>query len=247
MKNTEELISGIARAIASRTQLPSIDIELTLSEAYALQHELTKQLCPGGRGGIKAGVTAPGAQKHFGVDHGLIGSLYGDSRLGDGCRLPFTKGRMLECELAVLIDSDGTPKAIAPAIEVVLVQFARPEDMTAANLVLSNLGADGYIVGQFQAWSPPYSEVSVALRRNDEIINQAAMAESLGGPEKSVPWICQEARSRRFAISADTLLLTGACGKVLPAEVGHYSADFGPLGQMRFEIFDDDEGRASFI
>ena len=242
MKNTEGLISSIARAIESRTQLPPIDVELTLSDAYGLQHQLTKQLSPEGRGGIKAGVTAPGAQKHFGVDHGLIGSLYGGSQLEDGCRLPFVRGRMLECELAVVTDRDGTPKAIAPAIEIVLVQFARPEDMTAANLVLSNLGADGYIVGEFQAWAPPYSEVSVELRRDDEVINQAAMSESLGGPEASVPWICQEAWSRGFAISADTLLLTGACGKVLPAEVGHYSADFGPLGQITFEIFDKDEG-----
>jgi 2-keto-4-pentenoate hydratase len=234
--DTEALTAGIAEAIGERTPLPFIEAALTLDEAYQLQHQVTKRRCSEDGGGIKAGVTSQSAQKHFGIDRALIGSLYGDSRLGDRCRLPFVERRMLECELAVLVDSDGNPKQIAPAIEVVLVQFSRPDDMTAENLVLSNLGADSYIVGELQPWSPPYDEVTAELMLNGEMINRAPVTDSLGGPEKSTAWICREAQARGFAINSDTLLMTGACGRVVPAEVGHYCADFGPLGKLSFEI-----------
>jgi 2-keto-4-pentenoate hydratase len=62
------------------------------------------------------------------------------------------------------------------------------------------------------------------------------MSDSLGGPETAVSWIVQEAEARGFSLGKETLLLTGACGKVVPAEVGEYNADFGPLGSIGFEI-----------
>ncbi len=62
------------------------------------------------------------------------------------------------------------------------------------------------------------------------------MSDAIGGPEKSVPWIWNEASSRGFETRGDTLLLTGACGAVVPGERGHYKADFGALGTIEFEI-----------
>ena len=234
--NDQYLVAEVARALGERAPLPAISKTLSLAQAYRLQHQVTRLRCPDDRGGIKAGVTAQGAQQFFGVDQPLIASLYGDGQQHDGCRLPFIDGRMLECEVAVTVAADGSPLAIAPAIEVVLVNFTRPEDMTAANLVLTNLGADGYILGEFQEWAPPYADAAVVLKRNDEIITQAAMTESLGGPESAVSWICTEAAERGFTLAPETLLLTGACGKVVPAEVGTYSADFGSLGSIHFEV-----------
>ena len=233
---SEALLSTLAEAISSRTPLPAIEQSLTLDEAYRLQHQLTAKLCPDGAAGIKAGVTTAGAQKYFGVDQALIASLYPHTVLDDNCRVPFVSGRLLECEFAVTVDADGTPLSIAPAIELALAQFSRPDDMTAENLVLSNVGADGFILGAAQDWAPPYDEASVRLTREDELLNEVSMTDALGGPEHAVPWILEEANRRGFSLGADTLLLTGACGKVVPAEVGRYTADFGPFGQISFEI-----------
>jgi 2-keto-4-pentenoate hydratase len=234
--NDQDLVAQVAGALVARLPLPALQTKLSLEQAYELQHAVTRLRCPDDWGGIKAGVTAPGAQQFFGVDQALIASLYGDGRQSDGCQLPFIKGRMLECELAVIVDADGNPQAIAPAIEIVLVQFSRPEDMTASNLVLSNLGADGYILGDFRDWSPPYDDFAIRLSCSGEVINQAQISDSLGGPESAVPWIVREATARGFSLGEGTLLLTGACGKVVPAEAGDYSADFGTLGSISFEI-----------
>ena len=109
------------QAIANRAELPEFDGGRTLEEAYRLQHEVTRRRASGGIGGIKAGVTAPALQKFFEIDHPLIGRLYEDARLASGCTIPFVEGRKLECEVAIIVDGEGVPRAIAPAIEIVLL------------------------------------------------------------------------------------------------------------------------------
>jgi len=116
---------ALAHAIAHRDVLPEFDGEHSLDEAYLLQRQVVELRARGAIGGIKAGVTAPALQGFFGVDHALLGRLYADSRLASGCTIPYLAGRNLECEFAVVVDGQGRPRAVAPAIEIVLLQFAR--------------------------------------------------------------------------------------------------------------------------
>lgn len=234
------LSESVAASIRERKPVPPIDESLTLDEAYNLQHQVTSLLCPGGGGGIKAGVTTGAAQAHFGLAHALLGSLYGDARLGDGCVLPMVEGRLIETEVAVTVDRDGNPQSIAPAIEIARVQFSRGSDMNAPNLVLANLGADAYIVGTPMPWQPGYDDLTVALSRTVEdetqTVNEASMSDALGGPESAIPWILTEANRLGFRRGDETLILTGTCGRVVPAAHGKYLADFGRLGKISFVI-----------
>lgn len=227
---------ALATAIASHAPLPAFARELTLDDAYRLQHEVTRARTGGATGGIKAGVTAPPMQSFLGIDHALIASLYADSRYENRCRIPYVEGRRLECELAIVVDGQGRPAAIAPAIEIVLVQFSRPADFSAANLLACNLGADAYIVGDPIPWDPSFNEAKVVLSRGGEVLNQAEMSDALGGPESASAWMWNEARRCGFECSEGTLLLGGACGTVVSSEEGQYRADFGDLGAVEFEV-----------
>ncbi len=227
---------AIAKAITDRAVLPAFEGECSLEEAYRLQAEVVARRAVEGVGGIKAGVTAPALQRFFGLEHAVLGSLYADGRLENGCSIDYVEGRNLECEVAILVDGEGLPQAIAPSIEVVLLRFARTEDASAANLVSANVGADAYIVGEFVDWDPAFNALRVELRRGDERLNEASLEDALGGPESGTHWIVGEARRRGFACEEGTLLLGGACGTVVPAEPGHYTADYGPLGRLHFEI-----------
>ena len=93
-----------------------------------------------------------------------------------------------------------------------------------------------YIVGEFVPWDPSFNDATVTLTRGDEFLDQAAMSDALGGPEPGVRWLWQEARERRFQCEEGTLFLGGACGALVPAEVGRCLADFGSLGEIDFEI-----------
>ena len=162
--------------------------------------------------------------------------MYPDARLKAGDTIPYLKGRSLETELAVVVDSKGRPKAIAPAIEVVFVSFERQSDMCASNLVLSNLGADLYIVGEFLPWDSPHQGAKATLRRNGEVVNEASMDDALGGPANALSWVWKEIGARGYPIEGETLILMGACGAVVPAEKGSYLADYGALGALEFHV-----------
>ncbi len=226
----------LAAAIASHAALPPFETERSLDDAYLLQREVTRARSEGAVGGVKAGVTAPAMQGFLKLDHALIGSLYADSRYESSCKIPYIEGRNLECEVAIIVDGEGRPKSVAPAIEIVRVQLERPSDLSAPNLVACNLGADAYIVGEPIPWEPSFNDATVTLTRGVDVLNQAAMSDALGGPEQAARWMWQEARKRGFRCEEGTLFLGGACGAVVPAAVGEYHADFGSLGEIEFEI-----------
>lgn len=229
----------LAAAIATHKPLPEFPTGISLEEAYAIQHRVTEARAPGQSGAIKAGVTSPIAQKFLQLDHALLGSLYSDCRLSVGDKFSKIAGRAIECEVAVWVDDQGHPTSIAPAIEVVLVNFSNRADMNASNLVACNLGADLFIVGDPVPWKPDFNETTVSLSRDDETLNKAAMKDAIGGPETATQWMWQEAQKRGFTLGEETLFLTGACGTVVPAEVGNHTADFGLLGTIEFQIISE--------
>ena len=236
MPAADATIAGYAWAIANHQPLPATDEQYALDRAYELQHLVTAQRSPNGASGVKLGVTNPQVQAFLSLDHGLLGSLYADTRLKTGDTIPFLAGRSLETEFAVLVDGAGKPKAIAPAIEIVFVSFERQSDMSASNLVLSNLGADLFLVGEFLPWGSQHEGITATLRRDGDVVNEASMDESLGGPTRALPWVWQEIRARGYSAEDETLIMMGACGAVVPAERGSYAADYGPMGSIEFSV-----------
>ncbi|MGC6500807.1 MAG: hypothetical protein ACON4C_11490 [Henriciella sp.] len=234
---SDQFATELASAILQHRPLPKFCDELTLEGAYALQHQVTSAIAPEGAAGIKAGVTASPVQSYFGIDHPLIASLYPKSKHNSGDKLSFIEGRGIECEVAVLMDENGRPKAIAPAIEFVFVKFSEASDMSAANLVASNLGADAFLVGDFQPWKDgAFDELTAVLSRNGEEIGRADMNDAIGGPGPATEWMFNEAKARGFRVGADTLIMTGACGQAMPGEIGNYVMEIDRLGSVSFVI-----------
>lgn len=231
-----EAVERLAEAIKNHEAVPKMPDTGSLEEAYALQQAVTEKRAANAIGGIKAGVTAEPIQQLFGLDHALIASLYEDSKYENNAKLPFLEGRGVECEVAVIIDAEGRPQKIAPAIELVHVKFGEADDMSVENLVIINLGADSYIVGDFQPWRPEFNDLQATLFFDDEMVNEANMSDAIGGPESASKWMWQEAARRAMDAGDGTLLLTGACGQVVPGKSGSYRADYGPLGEIVFEI-----------
>ena len=231
-----EFARQLATAIKAHEPLPKFEETLSLQDAYELQHLVTEIVTPVGSGGIKAGVTAAPVQAYFNLDHALIASLYPVEQNDSGCTLPYIEGRGIECEVAIKVDANGRPKAIAPAIEIVFVKFSDQSDLTAANLVASNLGADAYILGEFQPWSDSFAGLKAELKRGTETVSQADMNDAIGGPESATVWIVGEAKKRGFACGEDTLLMTGACGPLIPAERGDYAMSIDGLGVVEFRV-----------
>lgn len=143
----DEFARQLAGAIKAHRQLPGFAVELTLQEAYDLQGLVAEQVSPGGLAGLKAGVTSSQLQQFFDIDHALMGRLYRSGQLSKGVVLPHLEKRSIECEIGIVIDAQGQPKSAGPALEIVYLDFASPEDMTGPNLVAGNLAADQFLTG----------------------------------------------------------------------------------------------------
>ncbi len=116
------------------------------------------------------------------------------------------------------------------------MNYSRQSDMSAASLVTCNLYADLFIVGDFRSWNPKLEQTTIELKREGDLVIESNVTAVLEGPASATAWIWEEALKRGFNPEDDMLLLTGACGTVVPAEPGQYEAHFGALGGIRFNV-----------
>lgn len=230
------LAQQIAEAILTHQPLPVFPEGLSLANGYELQREVASLVAPEGFKGIKAGVTSEPLQTIFGIDHALVGRLYRRGHVESGATLPFIEKQLIECEIGITIDAQGQPVSAGPALEFAFAAFSMPTDATAPNLTAGNVAADKFLTGEQQPWRESYDDIIIRFYRNEELINEAPITESLGGPANAVTWIVREARRHNFDIPDNTLLMTGACGQVIPSAPGAYRADYGDLGEINFTI-----------
>jgi 2-keto-4-pentenoate hydratase len=236
MTNKPELSPAIASAILVGAPLPAFDVILTLDEAYGVQHDVLGRCAPEGLAGIKAGMTSSASQSFFGIDKFLLGGICPKTVQASGWAVPFRAGRLIECEVALRVDGEGRPIACAPALELVSLNFERETDMNATNLLAANLGAEFIVVGDFRPWKDEFDALSISLLHNGMAVNSGEVKDALGGPSLSAGLIWSEACTRGYDLTPDLILMTGACGQVVPAEKGRYEVDFGALGLVHLDI-----------
>lgn len=236
----ESFIADLGSAIRSHKPLPAFPPGITLHQAYSILPAVASLVCDDSRRGLKAGITNPDLQALFGLDEPLLGLLYDWGECRPGSRLPYREHSQIECELGIVLDADGHPVSISPAIEFVHLNFQRQEDFTPANIVVSSLGADRYLCGERTPWSEvdfeALRDVVIRLERDGEVLQEVSAYDSLNGPESALEWCVGEAKKRALDIVEGTLLLTGTCGSALPAGPGEYVADYGALGAVTFAV-----------
>tara|TARA_B110000977_G_scaffold36145_1_gene48383 strand:- start:4714 stop:5421 length:708 start_codon:yes stop_codon:yes gene_type:complete len=232
------LTEQIAEAIRSHQPLPAFPGGLSLTDGYEIQLEVANLVAPDGFAGIKAGITSKQLQAMFGIDHPLLGRLYRHGHLKTGAILPLIEKQLIECEIGIIVDKNGQPVTAGVALEFAFAAFSSPSDATAPNLTAGNVAADKFLTGEQHPWRKSYDGIIIRFYRNDVLINEAPITESLGGPANAAKWIVQEAKRFAFEIPNNTLLMTGACGQVVAALPGAYRADYGDLGEVNFTILE---------
>jgi len=230
------LAEQIAEAIRTHQPLPSFPKGLSMTKGYEVQLEVANLVALDGFAGIKAGITSEQLQAIFGIHHALLGRLYRHGHVKSGAILPFIEKQLIECEIGIIVDADGQPVSAGLALEFAFSAFMSPADATAPNLIAGNVAADQFLTGEQHPWRKSYDDIIIRFYRNNELINEAPITESLGGPANAFTWIVQEAKRFNFDIPNNTLLMTGACGQVIAALPGIYRADYGDLGEVSFTI-----------
>lgn len=234
----DAFMTELAQAMATHSPLPRFPSGITVEQAYAGQPAVSRKVGP--TAGYKAGITNELIQRKLGLDQPLLGHLYRSGEQPGGAVLAHRPHAAIECELGIIVDAQGQPCWIVPALEFVHLRFTAPEDVSAANLVLCNLGADQFMLGQPQPWLSGLEALmessTIRLFRDNQLIQQACALSSMNGPEEAGEWMLDQIRNHQWPVTEGTLLMTGTCGDAIPFQPGSYRADYGPLGQIEFSI-----------
>ena len=132
-------------------------------------------------------------------------------------------------------------EAIVPVIELPAGKLEAAQPMTALDLAAANVMSANYIVGRrnpVAKVNPDRATIRLAKRlaKGDEEKNKTTGAAAHRGQWQNLLHQVNHALGQRREIKPGHLILTGALGKIIPAEPGDWSGDFGALGKINFSI-----------
>ena len=238
--DAQSMVEQVAETVLARSPLPAMHCP-DLASGYQFQRKLSAHINGGVSFDLKAGATSLAAQQQLGLSSPLLGSLYVRGKLHSGCEVVVTEGQELECEIAVVVDGNGSPVSLVPVVEVVYLKFSQAADLSVVNAVAANLGTDRFICGEPRPWDGSLSEIAITVVKDGDKVADISNDYSFGGPAAGVEWMINEARKWRLwgEGTDDRLLLLGTCGKAMEASSGEYRIDFGPLGEVTFSLRGD--------
>jgi 2-keto-4-pentenoate hydratase len=223
-------------AARNSTTYPDVVDDIPEATAYAWQQDLVYAVYADQLAGFKAGLTSPQTQQRFAVDHPVLGVLPANSNVLDGI-VTIVPGLKIELEIAfTLANADGGRAAVLPAIELPRIEYADMTNVTATDIIASNVGAYRYIVGEPVPIVSDLAHLRVVLRKDGEVIAEGTGEDALGDPRLSAEWMMKKAHEIGYAPSTGWVLLTGALGRVVDAVPGEYEADYGELGKIAFRV-----------
>lgn len=251
-------VRNYAREFASGVKgggkLPMFPTGLTRDDATRAQRRLVREAVKGDAiAGFKgAGITAE-ARKKLGVDQPLTGVLFRSGRLNAADHpvidLAAAPDTMVETEVGYLIGVDisyevlnsnqarDAVQSIVPVIELPVNYTRRGGGSTALDMIASNIGSARYIVGTSKApGSLKADEIKVRLQRNDQTLHEAGVNSIDSGQWEHLRQLLNQITRAGHTVREGSLIISGALGGPKPAEPGKYTAEFGELGSIEFEV-----------
>lgn len=253
----------LEQAQTQRKQIRQLHLELpdmTLEDAYAIQHEWVAMKIAGGRRllGRKVGLTSRAMQVSVGIEEPDYGALLDDMFFNNGSDIPidrFTEPR-LEVELAfilretlsgphcTLFDVLSATDYVVPAIEIIdsRIQRVDPETGGTRRIVdsIADNAADAGVVLGGRPVKPMDFDlrwVSALLHRNGQIEETGVAAGVLNHPANGVAWLANKLHAYDVALQPGEVILSGSFTRAIFAYRGDtFSADFGPLGTVSFRF-----------
>lgn len=229
-----------------------IDETLTTESAYRIQTRIVRRELNGAQpAGYKAGLTSAASQARFRASAPVAGVLAREGLRHPGAtfRLSELRGLNIETEVAMRI---GTPihtrlssidelrrriDGIAPAVELPNLDYETPEALTAADVIATNVAAAAYIFGEFVAPDRrDPNEVSPRLVCNNKEVNAGNARDALGDQWQAALWLVNAVIDQGWKIETGQVLMTGALGRMVPAQPAQCMATYGEWGTIGFTI-----------
>ena len=259
---TTALVSALNEArITCRAYIsPSIELgEFDIEDAYAIQKEFVDLWRSSDDiAGYKAAVTAAPMQRAFRLPGPISGVLFAEGAHNNNCTISAKDYRtlLIETELAFRVcqpisepiaNTDRLRELVSmciPTIELADLGFGENK-FKGQDLLATNSASGGWIEGPRIEIGPEtgtnwqtcdLNEIPVCLSRDNKILHEALSNIVMLDQWQALLWLVNQVIVRGYVITPEHLLLTGAIGAAHPGKPGHYHANYGPLGQIKFDI-----------
>ncbi len=250
-----QIVTAVLDARQRQDALPlphRIDETLTIGAAYRIQTRIVSQLLNGAQpAGYKAGLTSEAVQARFHASAPVAGVLMPDGlrQSGDTIRLSELPGLHIETEVAFRIgtsirgaltsveDLRSHIDAIGPVIELPVMNYQTPGQLSTIDIIATNVGAAAFVVGDFAplAERDP-NEAEPQLICNGREVNSGKARDALGDQWQAALWLVNTMIRHGWTIEPGQLLLTGALGRMVPATAGECSANYGKWGTIALRL-----------
>ena len=202
--------------------------------------------------GYKAGLTSTAGQAKFNVTQALSGVLFSSGHVNDpaAIRLADAGKLMLETEIGFVLaqpitnpieeltDLKQAIESVVPVIELPDLNYAMPKSLSGVDLIAANVASHQFLLGNKQPLAEvgDINQISTSLSFNQKLLFSGKATDALGDQWQALKWLVNQLVSQGYQLSAGDLLITGALGKMIPAQAGDYQADFGTLGPVNFSV-----------
>jgi 2-keto-4-pentenoate hydratase len=250
----DAITEKIQAAYMTKKPYPLVSQEitgLTVDQAYEIQSELTRLREEKGEVlmGYKAGATSTPAQKAFGLNAPIWGTLCKSMLRWPGTL--YHKGfahMFIELEIGFRFgkdimhpvqDSASLKRSVAivfPAIELPDVAYENMKLIKGTDLIATNVAARKVLIGKaVPVGKMDLNTVKVTLFHNGQEVTGGMGKDALGDQWEALKWVVNDVLARGGHVKDGYIVITGSLGKMVPAKFGTYTADFGDFGSMEFE------------
>lgn len=247
--------AAVVSAVNEQALMPQFGQQLDVDAAYRIQTVAVKTLLAGkAPDGFKAGLTSKKGQEKFAVTEPVAGVLLSMSRMTASKRGYVIDSRqynkpMMELEIGFQLTKRVTQpilgvgdlkkrvKAVYPLIELPDLGFQNMSALRGSDIIANNVAARHYILGPAVAPGViDLNSLSVQLYRDGELLLQGLGSDAMGDQWQALMWLINQSLANGWQIEPGQILITGALGRMLPAQSGQYSARFSELGVIEWRV-----------
>lgn len=200
--------------------------------------------------GYKSAANALALQTALGLSEPIVGALFarGERKPGDRIErtayrtllieteLGFRVARPIDTPVVSVAELRSAVSTCVPMIELADPGFGRTR-FTGLDLIAANSAAAGFICGKpHQADQLDVNALHIRLSRDGATLHEARSGELMGDQWQALLWLVNKVIDSGYVIHPGMLFMTGALGGAHPASPGEYVAEFGVLGEMRFQV-----------
>lgn len=202
--------------------------------------------------GYKAGLTSKAGQAKFGVTEPVAGVLFQDglSFNTQSYVLADYQKLMLETEIGFVLKKDMPNfryfpqdffqemiEKVVPVIELPDLAYPDMSKVTGLKLIETNVASNQVLIGKGIAFNNiNLNNITTKLMQDGEIVISGKATDAMGDQLEALKWLMMTLQYNGYQLKKGDILITGALGKMIPAERGQYDADFGQLGKLSFSI-----------